>query len=224
MLIKSLSKIYFQIISILLFLPLFVALSACGGGGEKESLSNNDGGSNKAPVINVISPSNGNSQSDLDPTILTASAIDEEDGDISSKIQWSSDIDGNLGSGSEISVQLSSGNHIITAAVVDSGDKSANDNISYIVSSANGVVSLSWTPPTENTDESELTNLIGFKVYYGNSETELTNSITVDSAVTFAIVIDRLRTEQTYYFAVTAVNQLGAESQLSNISSKFVQG
>jgi len=96
--------------------------------------------------------------------------------------------------------------------------ETASNNPTY------GVVTLSWRPPTENTDGSELTDLTGFKVYYGESENELTQTISIDSATTLAKVIENLTIEKTYYFAVTAVNSLGIESEMSNITSKFIDG
>ncbi len=91
------------------------------------------------------------------------------------------------------------------------------ENIDY------GVAILSWTSPTENTDDSKLTDLVSFKIYYGISENELSQTVTIGSASTLNKVIENLTIEQTYYFAVTAVNSLGIESELSDISSKFIE-
>jgi dockerin type I repeat protein len=55
-----------------------------------------------------------------DSVSFTASAVDNEDGNLSSAIQWSSNIDGALGSGASISVTLSGGAHIVSATVTDS--------------------------------------------------------------------------------------------------------
>lgn len=87
---------------------------------------------------------------------------------------------------------------------------------------ATGVATVSWTAPTENTDDSALTDLAGFTVYYGNDVDQLTNSMTVNSFDSSA-EIENLLNDQTYYFAVVAFNDLGVESELSNISSKYIQ-
>jgi hypothetical protein len=42
-----------------------------------------------------------------------------------------------------------------------------------------GNATLSWTAPSENSDGSALTDLGGFKIYYGGALTQLTNSITL---------------------------------------------
>jgi subtilisin family serine protease len=73
-----------------------------------------------APIVSILSPSNNASFDTLSTIVLTASAIDNEDGDISSNISWHSSIDGALGSGAVISSHLSEGSHTITAAVLDS--------------------------------------------------------------------------------------------------------
>ena len=49
----------------------------------------------------------------------TGVATDDLQGDISSSIAWSSDVDGALGTGASISVVLTAGAHVITASVTD---------------------------------------------------------------------------------------------------------
>ena len=82
--------------------------------------------------------------------------------------------------------------------------------------------SLQWTPPTQNTDGSALTNLAGYRVLYGASATQLTQTIQVANAGMSAYVVDNLA-PGTYYFAVRAYTSSGAESANSNVASKVVQ-
>lgn len=82
-----------------------------------------------------------------------------------------------------------------------------------------GEVTISWIPPTQNTDNSPLIDLAGFKVYFGLSEDNLLTEINVEGT---QLVIKEL-SPNTYYFAVVAVNDLGVESELSNISSKTIE-
>lgn len=57
---------------------------------------------------------------------LVGTANDLEDGTISSAIQWTSSIDGAIGTGANISTAgVSPGTHTITATVTDSGSKTA---------------------------------------------------------------------------------------------------
>jgi hypothetical protein len=84
-----------------------------------------------------------------------------------------------------------------------------------------GNATVTWTPPTENTNGTTLTNLAGYRVVYGTNAANLSQVIQVPNAGTTVQVVENL-TSGTYYFAVKAYNTLGAESDLSNISSKTI--
>ena len=77
---------------------------------------------------------------------------------------------------------------------------------------------LSWSAPTTNSDRSALTNLAGYRIYFGTSSTSLTNSITVSSVGITSYVIGNLN-PGTYYFAIMAYSTAGVRSRLSNIVS-----
>jgi Putative Ig domain len=78
---------------------------------------------------------------------------------------------------------------------------------------------LSWTPPTQNTDGSALTNLSGYIVYYGTSASALNQIVSLNNAGLTAYVVDGL-TSGTWYFSVKAVNSSGVESHLSAVVSR----
>lgn len=87
-------------------------------------------------------------------------------------------------------------------------------------------VTLRWTAPTENTDGSPLTNLVGYRVYYGKSEAEVrakANRIDIDDAAVVQHVMtqNELAANTLYFFGVTAVNSYRVESALSNIAQKL---
>jgi hypothetical protein len=84
---------------------------------------------------------------------------------------------------------------------------------------ATGSATLDWSPPTENADGSPLTNLAGYYVHYGTSDTSLTQTIEVADASATTYVVSGL-TSGTYYFAVSAYNSLGLEGAWSNIAGK----
>ena len=88
-----------------------------------------------------------------------------------------------------------------------------------VVDVGNLSVTLSWTPPTENTDGSAITDLVGYKVYYGLSAGDYANVIYVDSPGIASYVVESL-TPNLYYFVVTAVNSRSGESGFSNVASK----
>lgn len=91
-----------------------------------------------------------------------------------------------------------------------------------VVATATGSALLSWTPPTRNTDGSPLTNLAGYRVYWGTSPGDYPNSVTINNPGITSYVVDQL-TPATWYFALTALNTAGAESAFSNVASKTVQ-
>lgn len=80
---------------------------------------------------------------------------------------------------------------------------------------------LSWTAPTKNTDESDLTDLASFKVYYGRDEDNLDTIADVNSPTTEKILIEDL-TPNTYFFSVAAVNESGVESGKTVPVSKVI--
>lgn len=85
-----------------------------------------------------------------------------------------------------------------------------------------GDVTLTWTPPTQNTDGSELTDLAGYRIYYGTASASYTQTIEVANPGATSLVVEGLA-EGTYYFAATAINASGIESDYSNEAAKVVE-
>jgi hypothetical protein len=86
---------------------------------------------------------------------------------------------------------------------------------------ASGRATVSWGPPTANTDGSALTNLAGYRVTYGTSASALTKVAEVATAGVTNTLIENL-TPGTWYFAVKAYTSAGAESAASPVVSKTV--
>jgi hypothetical protein len=84
-----------------------------------------------------------------------------------------------------------------------------------------GAATLSWAAPDENTDGSALTNLAGYRIYYGTSADALDQVIDIPSVGITTYVVDDL-VAGTYYFSIRAYNAVGAESALSNIVSDII--
>ncbi|HEY0681624.1 MAG TPA: fibronectin type III domain-containing protein, partial [Steroidobacter sp.] len=91
-----------------------------------------------------------------------------------------------------------------------------------VVDVSSGGAELSWTPPTQNTDGSTLTNLAGYRIAYGTSPQAMTQSIQVANPGITRYTMDNL-SPGTYYFAVRAYTSNGTQSSNSNVFSKVVQ-
>ncbi len=86
---------------------------------------------------------------------------------------------------------------------------------------ASGSATLSWVAPTLQTDGSPLTDLVGFRVYYGTNASSLTSRVDVANPTVTTTVVSSLTTG-TWYFAITAVDANGNESAYSNVASKTI--
>ena len=84
-----------------------------------------------------------------------------------------------------------------------------------------GSATLSWAPPSVRTDGSPLTNLAGFRIYYGNASGVYTTSISVPNPGVTTYVVADLPAGQ-YYFVATAYDTTGAESSYSPVASKTI--
>jgi hypothetical protein len=106
--------------------------------------------------------------------------------------------------------------------IVSDGQNQASVTFSVTaLATASGRATLSWNAPTERTDGSPLTDLAGFRVYFGNSLDDLRYVIDVRDAGARSWVVDNL-TSGTWYFAATALDTTGAESSRSNTTSKII--
>jgi hypothetical protein len=88
-------------------------------------------------------------------------------------------------------------------------------------------VNLSWEAPTENVDDSPLTDLAGYTVYWGTSVGVYSDERDVPCAVPGTLadcVVDMYVVDDavmlpntTYYFVMTSYNEAGLESDVSNV-------
>jgi hypothetical protein len=85
-----------------------------------------------------------------------------------------------------------------------------------------GSVTLNWTAPTQNEDGTQLTDLAGYKLYWGTTPGNYTESATIDNPSVTTYMVDNL-TPGTYEFVATAYNVSGVESQYSGAATKVVQ-
>jgi hypothetical protein len=110
----------------------------------------------------------------------------------------------------------------IVISVTDTKDTVSLPAFSITVNEpANGSATLSWTPPTENTDGTNLSNLAGFRIQYGASATALTQTVQISNPGVVTYVVTGLNSGN-WYFAIRAYNSGGAESANSNVVSKTI--
>ncbi|MBT8441221.1 MAG: putative Ig domain-containing protein, partial [Gammaproteobacteria bacterium] len=84
-----------------------------------------------------------------------------------------------------------------------------------------GSATLSWAAPTENADGTPLTDLAGYRVYYGKTYGNYSSSKAINNPGVVTTVIDNL-SEGTWFFVVTARDLNGNESEESNVASKTI--
>jgi hypothetical protein len=84
-----------------------------------------------------------------------------------------------------------------------------------------GTATVGWTAPTENSNGTALTNLAGFRIYYGTDSSSLSEMVQVSNASATGYTVTGLASG-TWYFAVTSYTSDGAESERSAVSSKTI--
>ena len=111
-----------------------------------------------------------------------------------------------------------------TVAAPDSGTEASPDgstNSTSYSGSASKTAIVSWTPPTQRTDGSALTDLAGYRVYYGRSLNAMSRILDIRNPGQTSQFIDDLETG-TWYFAVTAFSADGLESEMSELAAKRI--
>ena len=96
---------------------------------------------NQPPAVSILSPADGSTFDSGAAIAFEGTASDPEDGDLTSSLDWVSNLDGSIGTAGSFSTTLSDGNHTITASVADSGGATGSASISITVG----------TPPSEPT-------------------------------------------------------------------------
>jgi hypothetical protein len=106
---------------------------------------------------------------------------------------------------------------------VSDGQASASLN-SFAITVADVVIgsaTLSWTPPTENSDGSALTDLAGYQVWYGQSQNNLNKTVMLNNASLSTYMVENLGSG-TWYFTLVAVNSRGTTSVSSGVATKTI--
>jgi hypothetical protein len=201
--------------------------AACGGGGDGESASApvnpGPGGSNAPPTIQgqpgtsivagqaySFSPTatdpNGDALTFTATNVPAWASFNQSTGAVTGTPTGT-----DVGTYSNIRITVSDGTASATLAAF----------AITVTDVGTGVATLSWTPPTQNSDGSALTNLAGYLITYGRSASALDRSISLSNSSLSTFVVENL-SSGTWYFAISAVNSAGVSSAATNIASKTI--
>jgi hypothetical protein len=119
-------------------------------GGQRDAFlsimefANGGGPIGDSPVVIITSPTDASSfpSGEATPIDFAGGASDTEDGDLSPALEWTSSIDGQIGTGGSFSTTLSAGVHSITASVTDSDNNTGSDSINITVGTPPATVSV----------------------------------------------------------------------------------
>jgi hypothetical protein len=89
-------------------------------------------------------------------------------------------------------------------------------------SARNGVATVSWIAPTQNSDGSKIADLAGYYIFYGTSPKALNQFIQVSDPRATTYTVSNLRSGATYYFSVAAFTASGKRGDASATVSKTV--
>ncbi len=118
-------------------------------------------GCNLAPVVTIEMPVDGSEFDDQTSILFAGTAADPEDGDISAALEWTSSLDGAIGTGASFSAMLTAGPHTIETSAADSGNRPGSAQVAIDVSSAGCPLHLDLVPETITTlDERRAVNTI----------------------------------------------------------------
>lgn len=90
--------------------------------------------------------------------------------------------------------------------------------------SSTGSATVSWTPPTQNTNGSALTNLAKYRIYRAATSSGLSSATPIEVEAPASTATLNGLPIGTNFFAVAAVNSAGVESALSNVASRTIAG
>ena len=101
------------------------------------------------------------------------------------------------------------------------GNSEVSSNPMGSIGTGSGKATLSWEAPTTNKDGTLLTDLAGFKIYYGKTSPLVKGTSTnIDAGNTTIFILNGLD-DETYFFSVSGYDFSGNESTLSEEVSKI---
>jgi hypothetical protein len=167
----------------------------------------------------ITSPSSASTMDTVDTTVSLAGKANSDMGIF--KVVWSNDRGGEgVANGTDswqtASIALELGQNKITVTAEDTAGVTASRSIVVNRESGQtGSAALSWAAPTARTDGSPLTNLAGYKIFYGRMAGVYDYQIDISNPAVLTYVVENLVSGD-WYFALTAYDSQGIESGRSN--------
>ena len=195
-----------------LTLTLALSVNAC----LNESAT--DGAENAAVSLTITSPSGASTVDTVDTTVHLAGTASSDMGIF--KVAWANDRGGEgVANGTEswqiASIALELGQNRITVTAEDTAGATTSRSIVVNRESGQaGSATLSWAAPTARTDGSPLTDLAGYKIYYGRMSGVYDYQININNPGILTYVVENL-VSGNWYFALTAYDSQGIESDRS---------
>ncbi len=178
------------------------------------------GGSENAAVsLTITSPSSASAMDTSDPAVSLAGNASSDMGVF--KVSWANDRGGEgIANGTNAwqiaSIDLALGENKITVTAEDTAGATTSRSIVFNRESGQtGSVALSWTAPTARTDGSPLTDLSGYKIFYGRMSRIYDYQIDINNPGILTYNVENLVSGD-WYFALTAYDSQGLESDRSN--------
>ena len=139
---------------------------------------------NTAPSVVLTSPSDLDTFSEGTEINFAGMATDDLDGDLTASLEWSSDLDGVIGSGGSFSQVLAVGAHTITATAMDSGGLVGTESLEITVTPAsNDPPVVSITSPPSGTSVVEGTSVDFAGTANDTEDGDLTAALTWTSSL-----------------------------------------
>ena len=127
-------------------------------------------GGNTAPIVSISAPANGSTHNEGASITFTGSATDVQQGNMSASLIWTSNLQGQIGTGASFATTaLGGGVHVITASVTDSGNLTGSASVTITVVGApvapsncvataitNGFAQVTWLDNSNNETGFEL--------------------------------------------------------------------
>jgi hypothetical protein len=200
-------------------LPFCLALSLSACLPESDDEQSTDEAMTSGVSLTITAPTNMSSMDTTDETVRVSGIASSDAGVFT--VSWVND-KGSEGTatGTETwetgDIALAVGENRFTIIAEDTEGATAEKSITVNRESGEkGAATLSWNPPESRTDGTALTNLGGFKIYYGRMSGVYDYEIDIDNPSISTYLVEGLNAGD-WYFVVAAYDADGLESEHSN--------